>query len=72
MGVEEALLLGRRQRGHAVDVVMAVALDMADAEQRHQRQVLLQGDAGLDRQVLGAHQVAAGRSRGSRGRSGRR
>ncbi len=57
---EESLLLRRRQVGHAVHVVVAVAFDVPDAQQRHQRQVLLQRQAGLDRQVLGAHDVAAG------------
>ena len=48
------------QRRHAVDVVVAVALDMRDAQQRHQRQILLQRQPGLDRQVFGAHEVALG------------
>ena len=48
MRSEESLLLRRRQRRHAVDVMVAVALDVADAEQRHQREVLLQREAGHD------------------------
>ena len=47
-----------RQRRHAVDVVMAVALHMRDAQQVDQRQVLLHRQAGLRRQVFGRHEVA--------------
>ena len=47
-----------RQRRHAVDVVVAVALDVRDAQQVDQRQVLLHRQAGLRRQVFGRHEVA--------------
>ncbi len=55
---EIALLAHRRER-HPVDEVVPVALDMRDAEQRHQRQVLLHADPGPGGQVLGRHEIAA-------------
>ena len=48
--------LGRER--HAVDEVMAVALDMGQPEQRDQRQVLLHADARPGGEVLGRHEVA--------------
>src|SRR5262245_39863033 len=50
---EEAVRLVRRRRGEAVDIVMGVALDMGDAEERGQVRFRLYGDTGLARQVLG-------------------
>jgi hypothetical protein len=58
---EEPQLLGLGRTGHAVDVVMAVPLDMAAADQRRQSKVLLHGDAGLGRQILRRHEIGTAR-----------
>ena len=52
VGPQKRILLDLSQLGHPVDIVMPIALDVCDAEQRHQRQVLLQCQAGLDRQIV--------------------
>jgi hypothetical protein len=44
---EKCLLLDERQHRHAIDVVMPVALDVHDAQQVYERQVLLHREAGL-------------------------
>src|SRR5262249_25046614 len=44
-------LLGLGRERHAIDEVMAVALDVCQSQQRCQRQVLLQADAGKRGQV---------------------
>src|SRR5205823_5971415 len=59
MRQEECLLLGPWRAGHAVDVMVAVALDMARADQRCQREVLLCGDPGLRGEILRRHEIAA-------------
>ena len=56
---QESLLFVARQARHAVHVVVAVALDMRQPEQRDQREVLLQREPGLDGEVLAGHEVAA-------------
>ena len=53
------------RRGQAVDVVVAVALDVREPEQRDQRQVLLHGEAGLRGQVFAGQEVARGVAGGS-------
>ena len=55
---DKGLLLGFRREAHAVDEMMGIALDMGQAEQRHQRQVLLDADAGPGREILGRHEMA--------------
>ena len=55
---EEVVLLLRRQPGHAVDVVMAVALDVPKADQIDQSEILLHGQAGLGRQILAGHEIS--------------
>ena len=57
MGARESRLLAFRRERHAVDEMMAVALDMGEAQQRHQRQVLLHAHARQRRQVLGRHEI---------------
>ena len=49
---EERVLLAPGQPRHAVHVVVAVALHVRKAEQRDQRQVLLQREPGLDGEIL--------------------
>ena len=49
---EERLRLGGRRIAKAIDIVMAVALGMGDADQRAEREVLLHGKPGLTGQVL--------------------
>lgn len=53
-------LLRRRGAGHAVDIVVAVAFDVAGADKRCQHEVLLERQARLRRQVLGGHERACG------------
>jgi len=55
---KERVLLGGGRRRHAVDVVMAVALHVPDAQQRDEREILLQSDPRLHGQVLSAHEIA--------------
>ena len=55
---EKPALLGRGQAGHAVDIVVAVAFDMSDADQIDQRQILLQREARLNGQVFAGHEIA--------------
>ena len=57
--LEERQALGLRPAVEAVDEVVAVALDVGQAEQRDQRQVLLHREARLRRQVLARQEVAA-------------
>ena len=49
---EKRLRLGRRRVGKAVDIMMAVALGMGDADQRAEREILLHGEPGLTGQVF--------------------
>ena len=49
---EKRLRLGGRRIGKAVDIMMAVALGMGDADQRAEREILLHAEAGLTGQVL--------------------
>ena len=68
--LQERQALALRPAGEAVDEVVAVALDVGQAEQRDQRQVLLHRKAGLRRQVLAREEVARRRRlRRSRGGS---
>src|SRR5438034_1390475 len=57
VGAGEIRLLAFGRERHAVDKVVAVALDMAEPQQRDQRQVLLHADAGQGRQVLRRHEI---------------
>ena len=59
MRLQELLRFAFRSSGEAVDEVVAVALDVAEAQQRHQRQVLLHGETGLRRQVLAGEEERA-------------
>ena len=49
---EKRLRLGGGRVAKAVDIMMAVALGMGDADQRAERKILLHGEAGLAGQVL--------------------
>ena len=49
---EKRLRFGRRRIGKTVDIMMAVALGVADADQRAEREVLLHAKSGLAGQVL--------------------
>src|ERR1700737_3712355 len=55
---EKVVLLALRQRGHAVDVMMAVALDMGEPEQVDQGEILLHRQSGLGGEILTGHEVA--------------
>src|SRR3972149_3299803 len=55
---EKSVLLGLRRAGHAVDILVPVALDMRGADEGRQREVLLNGDAGLRGEVLRRHEVS--------------
>ena len=55
---EKRGLLGLGQARHAVDIVVSVAFDVADADQIDQRQILLHREAGLGGQVLAGHEIA--------------
>ena len=57
MGAREGRLLPFRRERHAVDEMVAVALDMRQAQQRDQRQVLLHAHPRERRQVLGRHEI---------------
>ncbi len=59
MRLEERQALAERPTGEAVDEVVAVALDVGEAEQRDEREVLLHGEAGLRRQVLAGEEEGA-------------
>src|SRR5260370_19689374 len=52
MRVEECLRFGRGRLGKSVDIMMAVALGVGDADQRAERKVLLHAKARLAGQVL--------------------
>src|SRR5678815_1163580 len=62
MRTQKRRLLGCPERGQTTNVVMAVALDVAEPEQRDERQVLLHGQARLSGEIFGRHEerVAAG------------
>ena len=49
---EKRLRLGGRRIAKAVDIVMAVALGVGDADQGAEREVLLHGETGLAGEVL--------------------
>src|SRR5947208_12466257 len=49
---QEGALLVARRAGHAIDVVVPVAFDVWNAEQRQQREVLLHCQAGGRGQVF--------------------
>jgi hypothetical protein len=51
MGAEKGRLLPGAERCHSVDIVVTVALDVLEAEQRHQSEVLLQGESRLRREI---------------------
>src|SRR6266550_2503875 len=57
MRAQEGLRLGRRRVGKSVDIVMAVALSVTDADQRAEREVLLHGEPGLTGQVLAGDEI---------------
>ena len=50
---EKRLRLGGRRIAEPVDIMVAVALGVGDADQRTERQILLHAEAGLTGQVLG-------------------
>ena len=50
----EGLRFRGRRLAKAVDIVMAVAFGMGDADERAEREILLHGEAGLAGQVLAA------------------
>ena len=52
MGVQRGFLPGGRQQAEAAVVVMSVALDVGDAEQRHHREVLQQGHRAEGAEIL--------------------
>ena len=55
---EERLRFGGRRVAKAVDIMMAVAFGMGDADQdAHEREVLLHGEAGLAGQVFAGDEV---------------
>src|SRR5713226_1056722 len=56
MRCEVSPRLGGGRLGKTVDIVMAVALGMGDADQRTQREILLHAEAGLTGQVLARHE----------------
>src|SRR5437773_5830804 len=56
VGLEEAALLGPRPARHAVDVVVAVLLDVLQAEQAREGQILLHREPGLRGEVLAGHE----------------
>src|SRR4029079_1904842 len=58
MGRGEGKLLRTRGERHAVDEMMAIALDMAEAEQGDEREILLHADAGERGEILGRHEIA--------------
>src|SRR5574341_2623309 len=66
MRVEKCPLLLLRQSGHAVHVVVPIALDVRKPEQRYEREVLLQREPGLDGEVLAAHEIALAPRRAAR------
>ena len=61
VGAGEGGLLALRRERHAVDEMMAVALDVGQPQQRHQRQVLLHAHACQRGQVLGRHEILVAR-----------
>ena len=56
---DEGRLLGRGRERHAVDEVVAVALDMGQPEERDEAEVLLHADARPGGEILGRHEVRA-------------
>ena len=54
MAGEKGFRFGGGRVAKAVDIMMAVALGMGDADQRAKRQILLHAEAGLAGQVLAA------------------
>src|SRR5262245_58928581 len=49
--------LGRRRVAKPVDIEMAVALGVGDADESAEREILLHGESGLAGQVLSGHEV---------------
>ncbi len=54
---EKRFRLGRGRLGKSVDIMVAVALGMGDADQRAERQILLHAEPGLTGQVLARDEV---------------
>src|SRR5258708_36771209 len=52
MGFEKRFGFRRRRLAKAVDIMMAVALGVRNADQRAKRQILLHAEAGLAGQIL--------------------
>src|SRR6185436_9359083 len=52
MGSQEAARFVLRRVGEAIDIVVAVAFGMGNAEERRQRRILLHGETGLTGEVL--------------------
>ena len=59
---EKGLRLHRGRIGKSIDIVVTVALSMGDADQCAKREVLLDAEAGLTRQVLAGYEEAVGKS----------
>ena len=55
---EKGVLLALRHSRHAVDVMVAIALDMGQAEQVHEGNILLQGQARLRREIFARHEIS--------------
>ena len=60
---EKRLRFGDRCIAKAVDIMMAVALGMGDADQRAEREILLHGQSRLAGQVLAGDEDTARRPR---------
>src|SRR3984893_11398604 len=52
---EKGILLTLRQSRHAIDVMVAIALDMGQTEQVHEGNILLQSQARLRRTIFARH-----------------
>src|SRR5262245_62532931 len=58
MAREEALRFGDGRLAETIDIVVAVALSVLDAEQRAERQILLHGEARLAGEVLAGDEIS--------------
>ncbi len=58
MRIEKRHRLGFGHALHAVRIVVAVALDVRDADERGHGRILLHADPGLGGQILGGHEIA--------------
>src|SRR5689334_25387404 len=58
MAAKEAVRFRRRRLAKAVNVMVAVAFGMRNAEQRAQCEILLHGEAGLAGEVLAGDEIS--------------